>query len=359
MTALLYKHGYDEARDRLTRWWNGEDIGRPALMVLAAREKPVEGIPEIPEPEGWTGRYSTRSFEYRVHLAQRACVSLHYLAEAIPAVSPDLAPNTLALYLGCKGLEQPKTVWVEPCIESPETARFELDPANFYWDFTMRLAKEQLRLGAGKFLTEFPDLIEGLDTLAAMRDSEKMLIDLIERPEWVQDCLKQITERYFEAYDRLYDLIKDDRGGSVFWAWAPGRMSKLQCDISAMISPAMFGEFMVPVLKAMTEHLDYSIYHWDGPGALKHHDHLLSLPRLNAIQWNPGAGRPPVADPQWWPYYHKTFEAGKRIHLRHVKDIEAFKAMKKEFGSKMKNFLLHARFPALAQAEEFIAVLSD
>jgi len=84
-------------------------------------------------------------------------------------------------------------------------------------------------------------------------------------------------------------MMRDEVGGSIFWAWAPGRMAKFQCDFSAMISPAMFGEFMVPVLREMTERVSYCMYHWDGPGALGHHDHLLSLPRLTMLQWTPGA----------------------------------------------------------------------
>lgn len=351
----LYKDDLDEAKDRMARWWNGEDIGRPAMQLLARREAPIENIPVMPQPEGWTGRYSTRNFEYRVNLARRACVSTHFLAEAFPAVSADLAPNTLALYLGCKGIEQPDTVWCEPCIESPETARFQIDPDNFYWDFTLRLVKEQLRFGADRFLSEFPDLIEGLDTLAAMRDSQTLMIDMLERPEWVHESLKQITQCYFAAYDSLYDMIKDRDGSSVFWAWAPGRIAKLQCDISAMISPDMFGEFMVPVLREMTDRLDYSIYHWDGPEALKHHDHLLSLPRLNLIQWIPGAGEYPSADRKWWPYFHKTFDAGKKIYLRNISNqIDAFLEMRTEFGSNIKNFLVRAEFPNITEAKRFM-----
>ena len=52
---------------------------------------------------------------------------------------------------------------------SRTTLRFAYDRDNFYWDFSLRLTDEQSRLGQGRFLTAFPDLIEGLDTLAAMR----------------------------------------------------------------------------------------------------------------------------------------------------------------------------------------------
>ena len=359
MCALMYKEDFDDARTRLSRWWHGEDIGRPAMLLTAPRREPAEDIPMMPEPDGWSGRYSTSDLGYRANLALRACVNTHYIAEAIPAVSPDLAPNCLALYLGCRGVEQPGTVWCEPCIGNAEDAVFQFDPGNFYWSFTLRLANEQLHRGQGKFLTSFPDLIEGLDTLAAMRNTQTLLVDLIDRPEWVSGALKKITAQYFVVYDQLYDMIKDDRGGSHFWAWAPGRMSKLQCDFSAMISPAMFGEFMVPVLTEMTEGLDYCMYHWDGPGALPHHDHLLSIPRLNMIQWTPGAGVEDVTNRRWWPYYHKTIEAGKKVILLGFQGDDNLHAFKKEFRHKLKDFMISMKVNNERHAREVLSMVSD
>jgi len=360
MAGLLYREDMDEVRARLIAWWNGNDIGRPAMQIVAPREKPVEDIPALPRPDGWITDYSTSNFAYRVNLAARACVNHYYLGEAVPAVAPDLAPNCLALYLGCRGKEMPGTVWCEPCFSSPDEARFVYDPDNFYWQFTLKLGGEQLRLGRGKFLIQFPDLIEGLDTLAAMRGTEELLCDLVDRPEWVHGCLRQITDRYFHYYDILYNMFRDEVGGSIFWAWAPGRMAKFQCDFSAMISPEMFGEYMVPVLREMCERVAYCMYHWDGPGAIPHHDHLLSLPRLTMIQWTPGAGAEGPESPRWWPLYHKTIDAGKKVYIGGFRQPrQALLALKREFGPKLKQFLIGLAVSSRAEAEELLRLASD
>jgi len=352
MNGLFYREDMDEVRKRLTTWWNGGDIGRPVICMTAPRPEPAEKIQAMPEPEGWITWYSTTNFDYRVNLSARAFLSTWYLGEAVPAVAPDLAPNCLALYLGCRGVEQPGTVWCEPCMQSPEAARFDIDRDNFYWQFSLRLGREQKRLGTGKFLLQFPDLIEGLDTLAAMRGTEPLLFDLIERPDWVRGCLRQITDRYFYYYDVLYNLMRDEVGGSIFWAWAPGRMAKFQCDFSAMIGPEMFGEFMVPVLREMTERVAYCMYHWDGPGALPHHDHLLSLPNLTMLQWTPGAGNEGTDHPKWWPLYHKSVEAGKKLNI--WCDMCNYDALRKEFGPKLKQFLIGMSAPSKKEAEGFL-----
>ncbi|MBN1580918.1 MAG: hypothetical protein JXA89_09475 [Anaerolineae bacterium] len=358
MSYLLYRQDVDEVYDRLTQWWNGGDIGRPAMQITVPRETPIDMIPIMPKPEGWVTHYSTSNFAYRLNLTARACIHTHYLAEAVPQVAPDLGANCLALYLGCTGVDQPGTVWFEPCIDRPDTARFEFAPDNFYWTFTLQLAREQIEIGKGKFLISFPDLIEGLDTLAAMRGTEALLFDLLERPAWVRDSLARITELYFEYYDRLYELIQDGRGGSHFWTWAPGRVSKFQCDFSAMISPQMFAELMVPVLTEMSERVDYCLYHWDGPGAIAHHDHLLSIPGITMLQWTPGAGTVPTTDKRWWPLYHKTIDAGKKIMID-AGGIDEIRALGKEFGPKLKQFMLMVRADTLQQADQIIGIVSD
>jgi 5-methyltetrahydrofolate--homocysteine methyltransferase len=358
MSELLYRPDADHVRERLRTWWDGGDIGRPMMQITAPREEPLEEVEPVPEPEGWQTDYSTSNFGYRVYLSKVACSGTYFLGDSMPAVAPDLAPNCLALFLGCRGAEREGTVWCEPFIEDPDEARFEYDPENFYWNFCLRLTREQLRLGEGKFLLQFPDLIEGLDTLAAARGTDRLLIDLVDRPEWVRCCLRSITDRYFHYYDILYDLMRDEIGGSIYWAWAPGRMVKLQCDVSAMISPGMFGDFMVPVLREMTERISYSMYHWDGPGALQHHEHLLSVENLDMLQWTPGVGAEPTWHRKWWPYYHRTFEAGKKV-LAGVDSIERLKELKAEFGENFKKFLLCMNVKSPQQAELSLKVASD
>lgn len=356
--GLRYRPDWLAARERLGEWWNGGDIGRPAMFVYVPREAPIEDIPEIPPPPGCLARnYTTKSFDYRVNYAQRACVSTHYLGEAVPSISSgDVGANSLALYLGCKGEEAPETVWFEEFIHDPDRDTFGYGPDNFYWTFTLDVLRRVKPLAEGKFLQAFPDFIEGLDTLAAMRGTEQLLTDLIERPDWVRCALRRITDLYFRYYDVTYDLIRDEVGGSVFWTWAPGRAAKLQCDFSAMISPGMFRDFMVPILGEMTERVSYSIYHWDGPGAITHHDALLALPRLNMIQWTPGAGVEPDWHERWWPLHHMTLDAGKKLMIGGGGE-DQLRALRREFGEKCKQMHLTVWAETVEEARRRIGAM--
>lgn len=59
-----------------------------------------------------------------------------------------------------------------------------------------------------------------------------------------------------------------------------------------MISTQMYEELVVGELLEELDFLDASIYHLDGPDALKHLDRLLAIDKLKGIQWVYGAGQP-------------------------------------------------------------------
>ncbi len=112
-----------------------------------------------------------------------------------------------------------------------------------------------------------------------------------------------------------------------FNAWGPGRTAKVQCDFSAMISPDMYAEFVLPHIQRQCQRLDYTVYHLEGSDALHHIDAVLSIPELDSLQWEPGAGHPHTGDKVWWDkVWKKVYAAGKSafLHGVPVDDIEGF-----------------------------------
>lgn len=47
----------------------------------------------------------------------------------------------------------------------------------------------------------------------------------------------------------------------------------------------MYDDFCLPGMKEVARHFEFSIYHLDGEGALRHLDSILEIPGLRAIQW--------------------------------------------------------------------------
>ena len=160
-----------------------------------------------------------------------------------------------------------------------------------------------------------PDLMEGLDVLAALKGTDKVLLDTVMQPEVLEQQMQQINDIYFKVFDELYDIIRegDEMAFCYFSSWAPGKMSKLQSDISTMISEDDYRRFVQPFIREQCQKIDYTLYHLDGVGAMHHLPALLEIEELNAIQWTPGVGEPQGGSPKWYDLYKKILAGGKSI----------------------------------------------
>src|SRR5690606_29338360 len=109
---------------------------------------------------------------------------------------------------------------------------------------------------------------------------------------------------------------------NAFYLWGPGKTAKVQCDTSAMFSPAMFERFAVPFLEQQCRWLDYSLYHLDGTQAIQHLDALLAIEPLRAIEWTPQAGIETGGNARWYDLYRRILAAGKAVQVVNVEHHE-------------------------------------
>ncbi len=311
---LLYKKDWDESKKRFEAFWNRDIADRPLLLIGTA----TDGSGEVPPTPPATLEERYTDVDYLLAAVEYGLKRTYYAGDMFPHFAPYLGAGSVALYLGSEPGFAEDTIWFEKCIDGLKDPIPSFDPNNKWWLKTLEITQKAVERFRGKALVTFPDLVENVDIIASLRGTEELLFDLIECPEDVHRWQKALLDLYFEYYDRLYDMIKEDDGGSSFIAfniWGPGRTAKIQCDFSAMISKPMFDEFVAPYLEEQAKRLDYVCYHLDGPGALQHVDTLVSLPNIDAIQWTPGAGTSGVGDPAWIPLYKKIREAGKSLVL--------------------------------------------
>ncbi len=276
---------------------------------------------DLPEPTDLRAFWTDP--EYRVAQAERVFARTAYLGEAGPFFQPVAGPGVVPLFLGSRPILDRETYWYEPAFSTlcpPPTLGF--DPQNQWWQITRAIIKAGVERGRGRFLTTQPNLVEGLDVLAALRGTEDLLLELVDQPEAVHSVLRQMNDLYFRFFDGLYELIAPATPGggcsSHYHVWAPGKVSKVQCDLGAMISPRAFAEFVLPYLDEQCRRLDYPLYHVDGPRALVHVDALLEIASLRAIQWMPGAGVEGPGSPRWYDLYRRIRAAGKSVLLLDV-----------------------------------------
>jgi hypothetical protein len=316
---MSYKPDWRTARRRYERFWNRDGLvvgmwGAPEAAV------PHETVIAPPTP---ADRFVANTDAASRALRKHHWMSTHvYPHDIIPLAFCDLGPGSLATLLGARPDFQQQTVWFHPIWAGDDdpTARPPLafDADHPWWRIHEDLIRALCQHAKDKYIVGCPDLIEGLDVLASLRDVNDLMIDILERPAWVDRKLEEITQVWLDAYGRIYDLIKDENGWSAFgafYAWGPGRTAKLQCDSSAMVSTEMFARFVTPYLTQQCRYLDHSLYHLDGTQAVQHLDALLAIDELDAIEWTPQAGIEAGHHERWWPMYRRILAAGKCVQV--------------------------------------------
>jgi hypothetical protein len=341
--SLLYKDDWEEAQQMLTGWWNRETNGRWALGVVAKRNEPLPHETPPPLSVDHKTRWldcKTMNAHKEAFFAQHSCLGCVY-----PEDTAYLGPGSLNAFLGCSIDFQEDTLWYNPISDDPaKVDQLRIDRDGFYWKWTKEALSYVAAQADGKYIATMPDLIEGLDILSELFGTQEFLMHLIDCPEEIHRLLDQLDDLYFEAYDELARTIKRDDGSVPYMAfntWGPGRCAKVQCDFSAMISPDMYDEFVAPRIQKQCQKLDYTVYHLDGPDALRHIDSVLAIPELDALQWEPGARGPHTGDKVWWDkVWKKVYAAGKSAFLHGVPadEIEPFV---KEFGTEGTLIITH------------------
>jgi hypothetical protein len=315
MTVDKYKDNWTDTKARFQSWWRREDAGRPLMRVVARRTEPLEPLETVPAPA--SPKENFLDVAINVGRLRNYCRSRKFLAESYPSLDLNIGPGSLATYLGAEPSFSWDTVWYNGCIHNwDEWGPLEYDEENPWWKFHREIIRRAVDESSGDFLVNIPDIIENVDILSAMRGPQNLCFDLYDEPETIKRYVRQVDDLYFRYYDAIYDIVKCGDGSSSYTAfhiWGPGKTAKVQCDFSAMMSPKHFREFVQPSLRKQCQSLTNSLYHLDGPDAIRHLDALMEIDELDALQWTSGAGQPDGGSEKWYPIYEKVIGAGKGL----------------------------------------------
>ena len=334
-----YKVNMEAAKEKFRNYWAHKNTGGPLMCVIARRPEveqysdgtPVEGgylaqicqgkYYNMPEELKWKDMEDKYQNPQRIVDRYRYFCQTHaFLGESFPNLNIDFGPGSLASYLGSEIGFKEDTVWFNKCLDGWDgVPKLTFDPENKWFKKHLQLAKDCQALAGDDFYVDMPDLMENIDVLASLRGAQDILFDLLDEPEMIGERIQEVTDIYYEYYDRFYDVIKDEEGGNaytVFQIWGPGRTVKLQCDFSAMMSPEDFRKYIQPSLRSQSENVDHVLYHLDGPAAIKHMDALMEIEGIDALQWTSGDAGPDGTLPDWDVIYDKAIAAGKSIWVK-------------------------------------------
>jgi len=338
MLEMPWKGNWAESRQHYLDWW-----ARKGLVISMWEHLPKDGAPHEavaapPPARDWAQHWFDP--EWRADYLHSKLAHSSFRADILPVANTHLGPGSLAAILGSELEGGEDTIWIHPQAEPNRGIVF--DEHNRWWQLHLDLIRACKRRSQGRYFVGCPDLIEGLDTLASLRGTQRVLLDMVDRPDELAQEVQAVNDIWFAVFDRIYDEINIDgeMAFCYFSIWGPGRIAKLQSDISGMFGVRPFRRFVLPFIREQCQRLDYSLYHLDGVAAVRHLDALLEIEELDAIQWTPGVGEPQGGDPRWYDLYRRILAAGKSIMPCWV-EVDELAPLLDAVGPEGVNVLMH------------------
>jgi hypothetical protein len=331
------KPDFDATIERFAAWWAGGGRDRPPVTLAIAPRSPAAGTPRV---EATTG-----DAELAVERAVAALLRRDYAGDAFPALVPGAEPALAAALYGVERVEEPRE-WQRLLDASPDFGC----PA---WQALERITDLAIERSRGRFLVGLPSLYGSYDLLAALRGHEALCTDLLDHPALLRRVGEHVADGFVAGFRRLRTKLAAAGFGSTSWLpfYHEGPAHVLACDFWCLVSGRVAREAIVPGLLRELAPLERSLFHLDGPDALRHLDLLLELPELRAVQWVYGAGRGPAR--RWIETYRRVRASGRAV-LVMARDARDALGVLEELGPRGVWLHVEEGFASLDDAERFL-----
>lgn len=318
---LKWQPDFPATAARFEAWWHGEIMDRPPVSLNLVVRREYRG----PVSQHKCLRDKWLDVQFRVDEATARLAQQDFAGDSLPVLMPNMGPELAATLYGAnlRWSDDPhssQTNWSVPVVHDPQRDWPRIATTspcfdNPYWQALEAMTRLAIEQCEGRYLVGHTDIHDAYDTLAALRDPQELCLDMLDCPHLVQPAAMHVAEGVLEMYERSWRLINGAGHGWTSWipAWHDGFTSISCCDFWAMLSPQLARDCVLPAVMRMIDPVDRSIFHLDGPGALKHLDLLLAIPNLQAVQWVYGAGAGPAT--RWIDVYRRVQAAGKSSQI--------------------------------------------
>jgi hypothetical protein len=316
---MEYKEDITEAKERMNSWWDHEIVDRPVLSYYFPKKRGKLGVYLDTVGSDWTLAKNYDAIDNALDGFEKRAGETYFGGESLPFYFPNYGPGILAAVFGVSPEFKSETVWFnlpikpEDIIDHLES--IQLNQNNDWYSRLLQITKSAAKRAGRNYLITVTDIGGVLDILSSFLRPTNIILTMKRNPDIIDTCRSIILEKLLKVYDDLQGIISQYCDGCSCWqgVWSKKRWYALQSDFSAMLNPAWFKRFALPDLVEQAEHMNYAIYHLDGPNQLPHLDPLLNEPSITGIQWVPGAGNAPMGSKDWIPLYKKIQNAGKNL----------------------------------------------
>ncbi len=312
---MKYIDNWDKVKQRYLEYWARENYDRPIIKIAAQKKNILHELAVATSKEqAWLDS------EFVISNSRKIMENTVYGAEAFPMICPNFGPDIFGATFGADIVFEDTTSYSIPFVDEWDNyPSLNFDTANHWWQKMLRHTQDIVDDAKGDYFVGVTDLHPGADGVVSVRGPENVCMDFYDDPQRMKQAVLELFPAFKKQLNELYNITTTNLEGSSNWMgiWHPEKWYVTSSDIICMLSCDMFEEFIIPEL---CEEINWlkgnTIFHLDGPGALKHLDRLLQIENLAGIQWVYGAGQPTAA--HWIPTLKKIQDAGKCVQVNVV-----------------------------------------
>lgn len=229
-------------------------------------------------------------------------------------MNPNLGPDIFGASFGADIIFEKDTSYSIPFMDDDWSKELQFDSQNKWWQKMLELTNAFVEDSKGEYLVGVTDFHPGVDGLVSIRGPQNLCYDVLDQPEVFDKCREILLPVFKQQFEKLFQITQKYQTGTSNWMglYKDVPWYVTSADFICMLSEKQFEELVLPEIKAEVDYLEgNTIFHLDGPQALRHIDLLLDIPNLKGIQWVYGAGQPSAK--YWLPVLKKIQAAGKTI----------------------------------------------
>ncbi|HEY5587181.1 MAG TPA: hypothetical protein VIK78_22190 [Ruminiclostridium sp.] len=199
--------------------------------------------------------------------------------------------------IGCEIYGTENSFISHPCAKSMQDLdKIKFDQENPWFKKYMEFVEKLHKLSEGRFPIGQPITRGSSDMLGAVIGQSQLVYAMFEEPEKMKEAFYKVTDVFLNVIRSQYNAISDFQGGysmGFYHLWSPGKCIWFQEDLSAILSPSYYNDFLKGPNEKICEGYDYTSVHLH-PASFFILDKLMKIERLKVIEVNKDVGGPKI-----------------------------------------------------------------
>lgn len=259
--------------------------------------------------------------------------------------------------LGCEIHAAEESFISKPWLKDlAQVEELQLDPRNPWLQKYLEFTDALVAFSKGRFPVGMPIMRGPSDMVGALMGQAEMVYALQDDPARMKALFLKVTDMFLQVQELQCSRLQPFYGGwslGFYHVWCPGPSIWYQDDLSALLSPELFREFLSATSRRICEGFSYTAVHLH-PASFFLLEEILSNEKLTAVEVNKDVGGPSVEE--MLPQLHKIL-TGKNLILWGDLTIQDLEVIRKRLP--LRGLFFHIIAPSMEEAREILRFIRN